>query len=209
MKSNMKTKQLVLLALFSAIEIVLMLTPMGYIPIGPIRATTLHIPVILAGIVLGRNSGAGIGFVFGLTSLIINTMQPTATSFVFSPFITIGEYSGNLASLVIVFIPRIFLGWFSGVMFHGLMCKHCKKNTGIILTAIINTIIHTLSVMGLIYLFFGQAYAQARGIVYDELMGVILGIIATNGMMEAILAGFLVVAVVKALSPMMKEGKYS
>ena len=47
MNSKQKTKNMVLLALFGCIEIVLMLTPLGYIPIGPVRATTLHIPVIL------------------------------------------------------------------------------------------------------------------------------------------------------------------
>ena len=52
MNSKQKTKNMVLLALFGCIEIVLMLTPLGYIPIGPVRATTLHIPVILAGVLM-------------------------------------------------------------------------------------------------------------------------------------------------------------
>ena len=42
-KSKQKTKNMVLLALFGCIEIVLMLTPLGDIPIGPVRATTLRV----------------------------------------------------------------------------------------------------------------------------------------------------------------------
>lgn len=50
---NKKTKDFVLYAMFIAIEMLLVFIPfLGYIPIGPLRATTLHIPVIIAGIIL-------------------------------------------------------------------------------------------------------------------------------------------------------------
>ena len=85
MKSK-KTQYMTSMALFLAIEIILVVTPLGYIPIGPLNATTMHIPVIIAGIVLGKKAGAELGFVFGLTSLIKATIQPGITSFCFSPF---------------------------------------------------------------------------------------------------------------------------
>ena len=93
MKSK-KTQYMTSMALFLAIEIILVVTPLGYIPIGPLNATTMHIPVIIAGIVLGKKAGAELGFVFGLTSLIKATIQPGITSFCFSPFVTIGTMSG-------------------------------------------------------------------------------------------------------------------
>lgn len=93
-----KTKFLVLLTMFCSIEVVLMFTPLGFIPLGPIRATTLHIPVILAGMLLGVKGGAITGLVFGLGSVLINTITPTITSFVFTPFYSLGEYHGNLMS---------------------------------------------------------------------------------------------------------------
>ena len=80
MKSK-KTQYMTSMALFLAIEIILVVTPLGYIPIGPLNATTMHIPVIIAGIVLGKKAGAELGFVFGLTSLIKATIQPGITSF--------------------------------------------------------------------------------------------------------------------------------
>ena len=82
MKSK-KTQYMTSMALFLAIEIILVVTPLGYIPIGPLNATTMHIPVIIAGIVLGKKAGAELGFVFGLTSLIKATIQPGITSFCF------------------------------------------------------------------------------------------------------------------------------
>ena len=88
------------MAMFLAIQIILVVTPLGYLPIGPISATTMHIPVIIAGIALGKKAGAQLGFVFGLTSVINATFRPTLTSFCFSPFITMGGvcllYTSNL-----------------------------------------------------------------------------------------------------------------
>lgn len=56
-------KSFTLTAMFLAIMIILAVTPLGFIPIGPINATTMHIPVIIASIVLGPRIGAGLGTV--------------------------------------------------------------------------------------------------------------------------------------------------
>ena len=77
----------VLLALFAAITVLLGLTPLGYIPLPFIKLTIIHIPVILGAILLGPKYGAALGFLFGLTSLLNNSMTPALTSFTFSPFI--------------------------------------------------------------------------------------------------------------------------
>ena len=116
-RKKSETQRLTLAAFFVAIEIVLTTTQLGYLPIGPISITTMHLPVILAGIILGPGYGSVIGAVFGLTSVLNATFRPGLTSFCFSPFISIGNVSGNFASLLIAFVPRIFLGWFSGVLY--------------------------------------------------------------------------------------------
>ena len=106
-----KTRRLVEVALFSAIVVVLATVPfLGYIPLGFINATTIHIPVILASVLLGPKEGAMVGGVFGLTSLVKNTVQPNLTSFVFTPFYAVGDVSGNFWSLVICLAPRILVG---------------------------------------------------------------------------------------------------
>ena len=74
--ASRKTQDMVKLALFSGIIVVLAMTPLGYVPLGVIRATTIHIPVILGSILLGWKAGAFLGGLFGLTSLVINTMTP-------------------------------------------------------------------------------------------------------------------------------------
>ena len=90
-----QVKGLVQAALFAALIILMAMVPfLGYIPLGFTRATIIHIPVILGALVLGPKKGAFLGLIFGLTSLINNTMNPTVTSFVFSPFIHWEKFRG-------------------------------------------------------------------------------------------------------------------
>ena len=109
-QATKKTQEMVKLALFAGIIVVLAMTPLGYLPLGVLRPTTIHIPVILGSILLGWKKGAALGGLFGLTSLLVNTFTPNPTSFVFSPFYSLGETGGNGWSLVICFVPRILVG---------------------------------------------------------------------------------------------------
>ncbi len=110
---NNKIFQLVLTALFAAIIITMAFTPLGYIPLFVINATIIHIPVILGALFCGPKSGAFLGFLFGLTSFLKNTLAPTSLSaFVFSPVLaysTIGT-PGIFKSAFICFVPRILVG---------------------------------------------------------------------------------------------------
>ena len=80
------TRWMASVALMAAIVIVLANTPLGMIQLPIIKATTVHIPVIIGAILLGPKAGAILGFVFGMCSLLSNTMAPTLLSFAFSPF---------------------------------------------------------------------------------------------------------------------------
>ena len=203
MKSK-KTQYMTSMALFLAIEIILVVTPLGYIPIGPLNATTMHIPVIIAGIVLGKKAGVELGFVFGLTSLIKATIQPGITSFCFSPFVTIGTMSGNYKSLLIAFVPRILLGYLAGFVFE-IMKKNNRENLGVVVGALTGAITNTVLVLSGIYIFFGEAYASAVGVQYSTLVTVLLGVVSTNGILEAILGAIISLAIYKALKPILKS----
>ena len=205
-QSRKKTKFLVLLTMFCSIQVVLMLTPLGYIPLGPVRATTMHIPVILAGILLGVKGGAITGLVFGLSSVIINTITPTITSFVFTPFYSLGEYHGNFMSLVIAIGPRVLLGVLAAVIYHWFKNKNNKMRLfGSGVTALVCALIHSSLVLGMIYLFFGPSYAAAKGVEVSALFGLLLGIITTNSVLEAILATLIIAPLTKVLEPITKK----
>ena len=201
-KSRKRIQTLTLAAFFVAIEILMAVTPIGYIPVGAINITTMHLPVILSGIVLGPVIGALTGFVFGMTSMLKATFAPNITSFCFSPFITVGGVSGNFASILIAFGPRILLGVLSFYIYRAIRKTKKSRVISAGISAGVNTLIHTLGVMGLIWLFFGQQYASAAGITVGA---VILAVLTSNGILEIILAAIVIPVLVRALKPQMER----
>ncbi|OCN05837.1 hypothetical protein A4S06_07290 [Erysipelotrichaceae bacterium MTC7] len=196
-KTNMK--RFTLLALFIAIEVAVSVIPfLGYINLGFINATTLHIPVIVAGILLGKKEGALVGLVFGLTSLIKASIDPNLSSFVFSPFITIGGNSGNFISVLIAIVPRVLVGFNAGMIYEFLTKHHANDILSMSIAALVGSFTNTVLVLGGIYVFFGPAYASVVNVAYDALIGFIMSIVTGAGIMEAIAAIIIAVAVCKA-----------
>ncbi len=188
-----KTKSLTYLALFLAIEAVLVMVPfLGFIPIGPLRATTLHIPVIIAAIVLGTKEGCLVGLIFGLFSLFNNTINPTVTSFAFSPFI-----SGNILSALIAIVPRVLIGFVSGEVYR--LMKNRFPTAGMFVSSFLGALTNTALVLGGIYLLFGQAYAKALGRSFASLAPYFISVISTQSLLEAVVGAIIAVAVSKAL----------
>lgn len=202
--SNKKTFDLVATALFTAIIIMMAFVPyVGYINLVVIKATLIHVPVIIGSIILGPKKGAFLGFVFGCTSLINNTFNPSLLSFAFSPFYSVGDVGGNFFSLVICFVPRILVGIVPYFAYIGIK-KLMKEKKGsdwlaMPVAAAAGSLTNTLLVMNLIYICFRDQFAAAKGIALEAVYGVILTIIATNGIPEAIVAVVIGTAVCKAL----------
>ncbi len=208
MNTTEKTKEFVLTAMFTAIIFLLAFVPyLGYIPLGVINATTIHIPVIIGAIFLGPKKGAFLGGMFGVTSLLNNTFKPSATSFVFSPFLSVSiednAFLAAIKSLCICFIPRILIGvaaYYVFLLFYKLTKN--KKAVSYIAGGLIGSMTNTILVMGGIYVLFGESYAAARSLDYSALYGVIMGVIGMNGVPEAIVACLITAAVCPILRRM-------
>lgn len=202
---NTRTLAMTQIALLGAIIFILAFTPgIGYIPLGVTRATIVHIPVIVGSILLGPKKGAVLGFLFGLTSLINNTINPTVTSFTFTPFYN----GGNFWSLLICFVPRILVGVVPYFIYEGLKFFFDKlvgeKNPGhqavsLALAGLAGSLTNTILVMLGIGIFFSDSYSAAKDILPDALFSVILSVIGINGMPEAVVAAVLTAAIAGAL----------
>ncbi len=175
----------------------LSLTPLGMIPLGPINATIMHIPVIIGAIIEGPLVGIIIGLIFGLTSLFRALTMPTLTNFVFlNPLISI--------------LPRILIGitaYYSFELFRKILKD--EKRAGFI-SATISSLVNSIGVLGMIYILYGQMYAKA----FSELTGdalksanvLLFGTFITNSIPEAVVAGFIVSAVCTILYKKSKKG---
>lgn len=207
MKEN-NVKSFTLTAMFLAIMIILAVTPLGFIPIGPINATTMHIPVIIASIVLGPRVGAGLGAVFGVISLARATLVITPMSFVFSPFIANPlTNQGDWRAIIVAILPRILIGVVPYFVYQGLhhLMKQKARPVSLFIAGLAGSMTNTILVMNLIFFFFKDSYANVLQVTADALYGVILGIIFGSGLVEAIVAGLATMGVCAVLLRLMKK----
>jgi len=190
---------MVSVALMSAIVVVLANTPLGLIPLPITKATTVHIPVILGAILLGPTAGAILGGVFGICSMISNTMTPALTSFAFSPFLSTTGIPGALKAIWVSVGCRILIGLIAGWLWVFLKRFKKKQMVWLAVTGFAGSMVNTISVMGSIYFLFAEQYAQAKEVAVSAVWGLIMGTVTVSGIPEAIIAAILVSVIGKAL----------
>ncbi len=204
-KTGMNTRYMATLAMLCGLLLVMGMTGIGFIPLPVIKATTMHIPVILGAVLLGPAAGGILGAVFGLCSIWANTTTPGLLSFAFSPFMTTEGLPGVLKSLWIALGCRILLGVIAGWLWR-LMKKITKQDyIALPVTAAVSTICHTLLVMGSIYVLLAQQYAQAKNVAITAVFGLVMGTVTASGIPEAIAAAILVTVIGKALLHLMER----
>lgn len=198
-KRKYNTQWMVGVALMAAIVILLASTPLGMIQLPIIKATTVHIPVIIGAILFGPLAGSILGGVFGICSLISNTTAPTLLSFAFSPFLSTTGIPGALKAIWISVGCRILIGLISGWLW--ILLKKLKANDFVALPIVgfVGSMVNTVFVMGSIYLLFAQQYAQAQEVAVTAVFGLVMATVGTSGVPEAIAAAVLVTAIGKAL----------
>ena len=190
---------MVTVALMMAVVILLANTPLGLIQLPIIKATTIHIPVIVGAVVLGPLAGGILGAVFGICSMINNTLSPALLSFAFSPFLSTTGIPGAIKALWISIGCRILLGVAAGWLWIGLKRLRTNQNIALAAVGFVGSMFHTIIVMGSIYVLLAAQYAQAREVAESAVFGLIMGTVAASGVPEAIAAAILVFALGKVL----------
>ncbi len=167
MKEKKKLVRLVMCALFAALIVVMTFTPyLGYITVGVIEITTLHIAVIFGACVLGPKYGAVLGAVWGATCIM------RAFQFGIIPF------QNPMVSL----LPRLIVGLVAGLVFMLLSKTNCKKPISLGLSALAGTVTNTVLVLSSLQLFGG--FTTLFGESAKALDVIITTLISTNGLIE-------------------------
>lgn len=147
--NNAKIRRLAFLSLLSAIVLLMATTPLGYLSLGPVKITFLAIPVVIGGIILGPLDGAILGFIFGATSF--------AQCFGVDPLGTALLNFNPILMAVNCFIPRIFIGLFSGLSYRFISQKFNaspKYQLKYIIPSFIGSITNSIFFIGFMLLFF-------------------------------------------------------
>lgn len=178
-----RTRKIVVTAVLSAITIVLGLLPFGgYIPFAGISITILTIPVIIGAILEGPVVGAGIGLIFGLTSMYQAATAPK------SPLDPL--FVNPLLSV----LPRMFIGPVAWLVWSAL--KRFKV-VGLVSAGFMGSMTNTALVLGALGLLFGRD-SRVTEIFGADVWKALGGIALASGVPEAIVAAIIVLLVTAA-----------
>ncbi|MCO6541856.1 MAG: ECF transporter S component [Lactobacillus sp.] len=173
-----KAYKLAIRAILIAIILVQSMTPfLGFIPLGLVNVTIIHLTVIVAAIVLGPGDGALVGLIWGLGTMIRAYSAPT------SPLDTM-----VFTNPIIAVLPRILVGYLAGIIYRSTKNKIKSQTVRMALAAAIGSLTNTITVLGLMRLMFAGAMASAYKVTSEALNGVIMTVVATNGIPELIAA---------------------
>ena len=202
---KMDTRLMATLAMLAGLLAVMGMTGIGFIPLPVIKATTMHIPVILGAILLGPAAGGFLGLVFGLCSVWANTVTPGLLSFAFSPFMSTTGFAGVAKALWIAVGCRTLFGWLTGIYWKGFQKLISNQLISLPVTAAVATLTHTCLVMGSIYLLLAQQYAEAKNVAFSAVFGLIMGTVTASGIPEAVAAAIIVPVLAKALLKVLEQ----
>lgn len=184
-------------ALLVALEIVMSLTPLGFLDLGFLSASLLTIPVAVGAILLGTAASTLLGFTFGIISFI--------KGFSSAAPMTVAMYAMSIpASFVVAVVGRVLMGLCTGLLVAAVRKAVKKKKTIVdnIVGSLAAPLLNTAFFMGLLMLlFYHSEYIQ--GIIETTgvsnpilLIGVMVG---TQALIEAAACGVISTAVSKTL----------
>lgn len=193
MRQDKKLRQMVQLAVLTAILLVLAFTPIGYLKLGPLSVTFLTIPVAIAAVVLGPRGGLILGAVFGITSFL--------QCFGMDTFGTALCSISPVKTALMCLVPRLLAGWVPGLIYRGLKDKN--RTLGTALACVATPLINTAFFMGMLVLFFrNEAYIQSFG---DTVWTILTTLGLANAIPEALVTLVAGTAICKALQAVWKD----
>ena len=149
----------------------------GFIKMGAISITNMHIPVILTSIVLGPLEGVLVGAVFGIISLAraVSRQSTVLDMLLQNPFISV--------------LPRLLLPLASGY-FYRLICKILPKDCPILqlsATSVVGAATNCFLVMGALYLIYPRELVEIFGLSHaGQLPAALLRALGPNVAVESL-----------------------
>ncbi|MGN0519701.1 MAG: ECF transporter S component [Candidatus Fimenecus sp.] len=192
-----KTVLLVETAMLAAIVVVMALTPIGYLRVGPLELTLIMVPVIIGAVTCGPAVGALLGGVFGITSFV--------QCFMGSPLGAILVSVSIPRTFVVCVITRILAGWLCGLLFKVCLPHDKKGSWSYLVAGVSGSLFNTVFFLGaLALLFWGVTFtpeqAQSLGGVDTVLKTVIAIAAGLNAPIELLVCAVLGSAVGKGVA---------
>ncbi|MCD6577001.1 MAG: ECF transporter S component [Anaerolineaceae bacterium] len=169
MAEKNKVRNLVITGLMGAIAVVLGWTHWGFIPwFGGVSLTIMHVPAIVAAVIVGPVSGFVVGLIFGIFSMFQAAVAPTGPADVW--------FTNPLLSV----LPRLFIGPAAWLVWRALKRW---EHLALLAAGTVGSLTNTVLVLGMIGLLGYLPWAPLGGIVL------------VNGLPEALASALITVAV--------------
>jgi len=176
MAASSPIRKIVVAGALGAVSVVLVLFNIGFIPwFAGVSITFMHVPAIIGAILEGPFVGGVVGLIFGVTSILKAISSPL-------------PFDKLFINPIIAVLPRILVGivaWAVYRVFRGKLEKAALASA-----AVAGSLTNSVFVLGLLVIFappkFGFTFAVAGGVLVG------------NGLIEAVVAAILTVAVVSA-----------
>lgn len=198
MNNHSKVQQITRMAILVAIIFLLSFTPLGYLTIGPIAATTVQMPVIVGAAMMGPVPGAVLGLFFGLSAVIKVLTMPGA-----DPFATLALAHSPFAYLVVCIGARVLMGWLSGLLAAGLRrIPALEGGRSVIrygITGFVGSALNTVFYLGLLWGLCAEVISSFYGVDLSGVGSLVMGTAYAAGIPEAVVSAVVVAAVCKAL----------
>ena len=173
------TKKLVTCGLLIAIIIIMSLTPLGFLKVGPLSITFLTIPVMIGAILLGPAVGALLGLAFGVMSFIGGS----------SLVLYIKSLNIFLTAITCI-VPRVLMGFFCGCIFKWLKKPNSKSFVPFVISALSAPVLNTLFFMSALLMCFYTPVTEKYSTVFSQAGGNIIIFVAIfvgiNAVVEAV-----------------------
>ncbi|MDL2211710.1 ECF transporter S component [Erysipelotrichaceae bacterium OttesenSCG-928-M19] len=182
-----KTRKMAFSAMIIAIILLMAAVPfLGYIQVGVMAITIIHIPTIIGSISFNERSLALIsGTTFGVSSWLVAMFRPSSIADI--------VFQNPLVSV----LPRILFALIAFYLFKKLVEVINNKTFALALTSAIATFLHTVMVLGMIFIF-------ARHSFPEGFTQVLMAVFSINSVLEIIAAVIVVPPIVMVLNKTIK-----
>ena len=205
MSNANKVHKMTLTAILAAIIFLLAFTPLGYLTVGPISATTIQMPVIIGAVIMGPAAGAVLGGFFGLSAIVKVLTMPGA-----DPFASLAITYAPVNYLIVCMASRVAMGWLTGLLaalFHRVPSFRggAKSALGYGITGFVGSLLNTVFYLGLLWLLCAQVISTYYQVDLSGVGAIVMGTAAAAGLPEAVVSCIVVTAVCKALVPLLRR----
>ena len=159
------TRKLTGLSIFTAIVVVLQVL-CTFVKFGPFSITLALAPIIIGAAVYGKNTGAYLGFVFGLVVLITGILGWDGGVVM----LLMGE--NPIGCVLICLVKGAAAGWISGLVYEFFARK--SEHMGVVVAGVVCPVINTgLFIVGMLVFFLStlESWAGAQAMIFYVIFG--------------------------------------